>query len=348
MKNTLLFGILLLSTTLLHAQNNVVSAFGQPDTIFQETCENFPEMDFLYLPSGNDTSWVNYDADMYAPICRENGPTPGGWYIESDLGQTEYPNDAFTSCSFFKPDPTLSVVNANWLIMKNVHIPNEYCYLTWKSSSYSGPAFLDGYKVLVSSQSNIPEEGHFKDTLFSAAEMLYDKTLQFSSLDLSDYVFSPGYIHADSYTDENYFTEADTYYQGKLEPHMRSLAAYKDKDIFIAFLHDSDNDFLLQLDDIFVIDNIASALPPTPFGLTSFEITPSLASNSITLRWAFDTNTEVTIRVSDMAGRTLNQGAFNNNIQQQTIDINNWSSGTYMVSILTPTGGIATRRFVKI
>jgi hypothetical protein len=89
---------------------------------------------------------------------------------------------------------------------------------------------MDGYKILVSTTRNTPFTADFTDTLFVAAEMV-DFTVP-GSLNPNDYTFSFGYIHADRYTDSNYFfliTPNAGAYTGRLEPHNVPLAAYAGK-----------------------------------------------------------------------------------------------------------------------
>ncbi|MBK9335696.1 MAG: hypothetical protein IPM98_03540 [Lewinellaceae bacterium] len=146
--------------------------------------------------------WVNWDADNQPTLCGENQAVPGNWYWENDLGDLADPavNFAFTSCSFLADSEQ---ANENWLITPPVLITDSTAMLAWRSAPFEGPAYMDGYKVLVSTSGNEPFAGAFTDTLFVAAEMT--DILKSGSLKVEDHMFSSGYIHADGYTNPDYF-----------------------------------------------------------------------------------------------------------------------------------------------
>ncbi|MCS6928077.1 MAG: T9SS type A sorting domain-containing protein [Saprospiraceae bacterium] len=225
-----------------------------PDTLLVQRFEVDPTDTMLIFPLGNDLQWVNWDADRVPPQCAL-GMVPGAWYWESDLGDTTGLNSAFTSCSYLA-NP--NVPNENWLITPPIFITDSQAVLTWRSLSLEGPGYLDGYKVLISTTSNAPYEGAFTDTIFVAAEMV--RALVPGSLNPDDYIFSPGYVHANRYRDSAYFfLPNDTFpsNRGRMEPHAVSLSAYSRKRIYIAFLHDSRDDNTLQIDDIVVVQGIS-------------------------------------------------------------------------------------------
>lgn len=234
-----------------------------PDTLLVQRFEVDPTDTMLPFPLGDDLQWVNWDADRNPPLC-DGGKVSGSWYWESDLGDSTGMNNAFTSCSYLA-NPQLP--NENWLITPPIFITDTQAILTWRSLSFEGPGFLDGYKVLVSTTSNAPYEGAFTDTLFVAAEMI--AILVWGSLNPDDYLFSPGYIHAKRFTDTTYFIPANDaipYNRGRMEPHSASLSAYTGKRIYIAFLHDSQDDNTLQIDDIVVVqgDIVSTSQPMLP------------------------------------------------------------------------------------
>lgn len=226
-----------------------------PDTIILERFAFDPVQAMLPFPSGYDVNWVNYDMD--------GEPTflgfPSDWYWESEINRDSNTtnNYGLTSVSWLEDD---SKLNLNWLILPLLEVPDPDYALYWRSASFQGPAFLDGYKVWVSENSNIPESGDFSTLLFEAASMIASNDIcaGLTSLNLNCYTFSDGYIHADGFTKSEYF---ETRYNedfgvflhyGFLEPHEVSLAAFAGKEIYIAFLHDALKGNNLQLDDIIV------------------------------------------------------------------------------------------------
>ncbi len=274
--------------TILGAQPKATT--GQ-DTLFFQNFESAvdPGQQMRAFPSGHDEEWVNYDADGADGLCISgpDGP-PTGWFWESDLSTNE-PNDnyAFTSCSWLdRPVRTM-----NWLITPPIFIPDDEQTLFWRSLSLQGPAYHDGYKVLVSTGSNIPESEAFADTLFQQAEMIaYSNN---TSLNPADFLFSNGYIHAKTYTDTAFFfldTFVDNNQQfpflhGRLEPHSVSLEKYAGNWVFIAFLHDSRDDYMVQVDDITVLKRqLVSA--QTPDFIRQFELFPNPSSGEAWVYWS--------------------------------------------------------------
>ncbi len=338
-----LFAVLLLLTP----------AFAQterqaPDTLLQHTFEGIldPADTMLTEPTGDDQHWVNYDQDKLIGYCVSNGLTPKGWYWESDLGfndPTMANNDAFTSCSWLDSN---SPQSRNWLITSPVYIPDDTYWLCWRSLSYYGPDIMDGYQVLASTSTNLTAA--FTDTLFSAAQTTY--AYQSGSLFLTDYEFSEGYIHANGYTDTNYFfkdSEATgMFYHGKLEPHSKSLAAYAGQTVYLAFLHDSYNDYQLQIDDILVTNTFVSANNPSNF--LYFNILPNPVQDFAFLNWESPTPQEGNLSVVDQSGKIVFEKQFNTRTQGQFyLDLQGYSQGIYYCKLETATGQ-ATRLLVKI
>ncbi len=328
-------------------------AFGQterqaPDTLLVQTFEGDidPTDTMLTEPTGDDEQWVNHDQDNKKGLCVFNGLTPKGWYWESDLGfsnpsMTE--NNAFTSCSYLDSG---SPQNRNWLITSPVYIPDDTYWLCWRSLTYYGPDFMDGYHVLASTSTNLTAA--FTDTLFSAAQTV--ESFQTGSLDLSDYLFSNGYIHANGYTDTSYFFKDvepnGTFYHGKMEPHSESLAAYAGQTIYLAFLHDSYDDFQLQVDDILVTNTYVTANSPSKF--LYFNVLPNPVQDFAFLNWESATPQEGRLSVVDQSGKIVFEKQFNTRTAGQIhLDVQGFAQGTYYCKLETATGQ-ATRLLVKI
>lgn len=301
----------------------------------------------LNAPTGDDTQWVNFDQDHKTGSCvKSPGITPKDWYWESDLGFADPStanNNAFTSCSYLTNDEWQ---NRNWLITAPVFIPDSTYWLCWRSLSYYGPDFMDGYHVLASHTSNLL--GAFTDTLFSAAQTL--TRLQLGSLDVFDYTFSEGYIHANGYTDEEYFfvdSEPNgLFYHGKLEPHSVSLAQYAGQTVYIAFLHDSQDDYQLQIDDILISDLKTSTRTPSDF--LHFNIMPNPVSDFAFINWKTRKPQEGHLSVLDQSGRVVFEKTFNTRQEGQVyLDAQSFAPGVYYCRLETASGQ-ATKLLVKI
>lgn len=356
MKNLYLLLLLLGMCPVLPAQSDVFSI----DILLSEDFTKDPTGDMLSLPSGLDEKWVNYDQDGQVGECREDGLTPGAWFWEKDLGDTSQnaTNSAYTSCSFNRFFPLKS---RNWLILAPVFIPDTTYYLCWKSLSLFGPAFLDGYKVLASTDTNLPASGDFSHTLFRAAQMVDKKTNDPQQALDPDYIlFSPGYVHANTYADSAYFFldyerdssgEPDPDYpflHGKFEPHCVSLKEFSEQVIYIAFLHDSVDDYLLQIDDIVVSNSKTVSTADRPVNLNYFKVQPNPVQDNALLQWSFRDAQAGRLRVLDLAGRTVWEHPFEASGQTNArVDAQGFAKGLYF-AVLETAGGQSVRRFVKM
>jgi hypothetical protein len=166
--------------------------------------------------------------------------------------------------------------------------------------------------VLVSEASNVPDSGDFGDTLFTAAQMTGFLT-NGAPLALSAYTFSEGYIHANGFTDTSYYflevSGNDSLYRGRLEPHAVSLSAYSGKTIYIGFLHDSDDDVLLQLDDILVSNTVSSTQAPSS-NILSFRALGNPVREGLYLDWQLKNAEALQLHIADQSGRLLLSRSF--------------------------------------
>lgn len=330
------FTVLLLLFNTLNLAGQVL---GIPDTLLLQTFTVDPSDTMLVFPSGNDLKWVNWDADNGATDCGRTEKVPGNWFWDSDLGIPNDPdqNYVFTSCSWMVDT---NVRNENWLITPPVYIPDSATILSWRSLSLDGPGYVDGYKVLVSTTSNEPFTNAFTDTLFVAAEMVAYTVV--GSLNPEDYVYSPGYVHANWYTNTDYFflafPSAPTY-NGRLEPHTASLAEYAGRWIYIAFLHDSKNDNILQLDDIAVLNGETSSTVSPAFEQYFLKIKPNPVRETALVSWKVDSQDAGRVVLTDLLGKILVERQIENlGDGACTLNLQHLSPGLYTCVLQTSTG----------
>lgn len=253
--------LFLLSAFVLNSQN---------DTLLFENFELDPSLDMLTFPTGNDTVWVNFDEDNELtndPDAQQN------WY--SEYAQFDLPNgnknNVFISVSWLKDT---GAVNKNWLILPPIKLCDDKASIHWKSAPLEGPAFMDGYFLKISTSEN--DIDFFTTTLFGHAECIELPTS--ITTDPALFGFSPGYIHAKTFTDSQYFEYNGLSNLCKLEPHSYFLDGYANQTVYLAFLHQSKNDNRLDLDDILVLGNKCT----TEIDETSdFEIEPILYPNPV-------------------------------------------------------------------
>lgn len=320
-----------------------------PDTLLLHTFEGVLDpTDTMQLePTGDDLTWINYDQDNKIGLCVESpGITPKGWYWESDLGVAPpsiSENDAITSCSYLS-NPNFR--NRNWLITPPVFLPDDTYWLCWRSLTYYGPDLMDGYQVLLSGNTNLPAD--FTDTLFSVAAT--EESPLNGSLDLNDYVFSAGYIHANGYTDSTYFfidyENGFPFYHGTLEPHSVSLSAYAGQVVYLAFLHDSKNAYQLQLDDIIVTNQLVQTTSPDAF--IYFNVMPNPVREHAYLNWKSRSPQTGWLRIFDPHGKKIWEQNFSARAEGQFfLDARSMASGVYYCHLSTPAGQ-STRLLLKL
>lgn len=239
----------------------------------------------------------------------------------------------------------------NWLILPPVLIPDSFCFLEWKSLSFQGPAFLDGYQVLVSTSGNDVFDGVFKDTLFTAASMVSCPNLfDCGSTTVSAYSFTPGYIHANAFTNPDYYfyDPGIQNYRGKLEPHTAGLSKYAGKIIYIAFLHDSNNDNILQLDDILLVDQKTSGTGRSPGITTEFSVAPNPAVDKTVVQFSLKDPAPTLLQVRNATGQLMHTTKLSvqNALQRYELNVQTWPKGVYFVQLLNE-NGVASLKLVK-
>ena len=205
-------------------------------------------------------TWTNLDLDGNT----DANSRPMNWYNSFDV-QTTLPGDTNyvgTSSSWFNPFATAN----NVLIMTAV-APCANTVMKWKSAPFEGPTFMDGYKIKVSTTgTNIAD---FTTTIFTAAESVNGTATP-----------SAGTVHT-SYN--------GTSGNGILQEWSVNLGAYDNQTIYIGFFHDSDDDNLIMIDDIFVgtvnpFDlSIVSTVTEPYYSTPITQVTPRTFTSQLTL-----------------------------------------------------------------
>ena len=310
-----------------------ISATAQNDTLLYENFDVDNTANYALFNSGNDTGWVNFDLDALPA----NAGNPQNWFWQSGTFATVDSTDAsLWSMSWldnFLPG------NRNWLITPPIQIVDASASLSWHSAPYQTPLYLDGYTVLVSTSTNY--EPSFTDTLFQAAQYLSG-----AGNDWSAYVFSPGFVHGLDGTYIEFDTDSSRFL-GVLQPHSVSLAAYSGQTIYIAFLHDSDDDNLMAVDDILITGTIVGLEEsPEQYKMTIY---PNPAVDRIELSYLLSVTSPVVADIYDIKGAkvlSVNRGIQIAGAQKLDIDVKNLPAGTYNVA-LTIAGSRVNSVFVK-
>lgn len=204
-------------------------------------------------------TWLNLDLDGNTDA---NG-RPMNWYIMNDAERTS-PGDSnwcAVSSSWFTP---LGQAN-NWLITTAVN-PCPQTVLAWDEKPFEGPGFMDGYVILVSTTGTATND--FTDTIFVKAE----------DVGGGAGTPGPGVVHS-SYSGNN----------GLWEHRQQSLGMYDNQTIYIAIVHNSDDDNLTMFDNIFV--GVPTCAPTAGFTQSSNDLMASftdISSVNGTATWLWD------------------------------------------------------------
>lgn len=323
MKNLYLMIMLVLSVGVATAQN---------DTLLYENFDVDPTAGYALFNSGNDTVWVNFDSDGIPDF--NNRPPEWFW---SDIGFASV--DTLDGC-LYSSSWLLNYApgNRNYLITPPIYISDANAQLHWKSAPRQTPRYIDGYTVMVSTTDNM--ESSFTDTLFQAAQFLSG-----TGNDWANYTFSPGFVHG---LDGTYieFDGDSGAYLGEQRPFTESLAAYAGQTIYIAFLHDADDDNLISLDDILVTGTLTSLNEVK--NSIALSVYPNPANNKIELSYQLLKTAPVSVVVYDLSGKEVMKLATSIQIageQKLAIDISALPSGSYQVQLSA--GNTINTRFVK-
>jgi len=296
---------------------------------------------------GSDTIWVNFDEDG----IMDGTNRPQNWYQDFNAWSVKDSAQLGVMLSSSWLDGSVSG-NRNWLILPPIVLKsngNANAFLSWKSAPFQGPRYMDGYSVRISTSHNNPlaTPSPFVDMVFQAAQM---DTLG-SDTTLSSYGFSSGYIHANNFTDWNYYqyNTANNAHDGFLESHSINLSAYAGQTIYIAFVHDSDNDNLLALDDILVMGKAFAVNTNNVALKADVEVFPNPVTSNLTLSYNVRQDGDVNVSIMDVTGRLVRQlnaistasGEYNENI-----NVSNLATGTYQL-VISQNGKRMTKRFVK-
>lgn len=221
------------------------SVYGQTSVTTKALCIDtllFEDFQSEVIPA----TWINLNQDGATDA---NG-RPGDWYPFQDL-QTTTPGDTnyvAASSSWFTPAGTAN----NWMILEAVN-PCADTKLNWWSAPFEGPIYMDGYRVMLSTTgTNI---GDFTTTLFTAAEGIGSTATP-----------TAGTVHT-NYNGSN----------GVLQEWTIDLGAYDNQTIYIAFVHDSNDDNLIMIDNIFI-----GLMTPFDLAIVDTEQSPSYYSTPFT------------------------------------------------------------------
>lgn len=302
-----------------------LNATSQSDTLLFENFEA-EVIDYILAlpPNGDDTDWLNFDADGIPDGSGQN--RPGNWFLGTAFADADGDNTVLMSNSWTN-NTTQSV--ENYLITPPLQIVDANATLSWKSAPRQTPRFLDGYCVVAQIGSNI--ETGFTDTLAKFAEFISG-----DSFNYDDYEFSSGYVHG---SDFQFIEDSgdSARWIGVLRPESISLAQYAGQTIYIAFVHNSTDDNLISIDDILVTGTSPTNIKKVDRQV-GFDIFPNPAKQFANITLDLPVTTGVNIHVYSVDGkliRTIQQGYRIKGTHQLQIDVADLAPGIYNIVVQT-------------
>ena len=327
------------------------SASAQKDTLLFEGFETGVFEKMTTEPTGKDVEWVNWDKDGLTP----GEGTNKNWYLAPEIYQVQVTKPAILnqtahSLSYLQGEKPGSM---NILISPPITIVDDKSTLSWQSCPLQGPEFMDGYKVLITVTSNDVTKVK-PDTAFVAAEVTsYNSASITNPLDLKSWKFSKGRIHANSYTNNKYWdtTAVKTFYRGRLEPHTVSLSKYKGKKIYVHFYHDSNDDYIFELDNVLVRSNQPAVVGAKDALANNIRLVtyPNPTVNLLNVLYRLEKPSDVTIDVVDIQGKmvqNLFSGTQINGEMNHDFDVSELAAGVYLLQVKVGEK-VATQKFVK-
>lgn len=328
--------------------------FGQNDTLlFQDfNTELIEDEDIQIFPDApdSDDKWITWDEDMLPDA--NNRPQNWYWTLAFELPDSIPAEDSifvFASSSWLQ---NFDTSNTNWLVTPLITVGDDQATLHWKSAPFQGPRYMDGYSVKILTGSSAYFDADEINTVFRAAEMTAI-TGDGASVDLANFEFGPGYVHADGFTLTDYFIEPDTAdanpaHTGVLEPHSVSLAEYAGQSIYVAFHHDSADDNLISVDDILVLGNIVSSSTVEERDLR-FVTYPNPVSNYLNVLFRTQEAADISLELFSQSGQKVDEIAIADGYvgeYNEQFDLRRLPAGSYTV-VLTIDGQVFTKNVVR-
>ncbi|MBL7887973.1 MAG: T9SS type A sorting domain-containing protein [Bacteroidia bacterium] len=334
------------------------------DTILFEDFELTRFYDTLLINDGNpppantvDANWYSYDADGIPDASGSS--RPDGWFAiqpfstvdqyETVYGDVSNPdtNTCIGANSWNNNGEGAAGAQFNWLITPSVQL-GAHDTLFFKAAPRQTPRYLDGYKVKISTTDN--SDLSFGTTLFNAAECIsLGSDTTFSTFGFSGGTPTP-FVHGQdgTYID---FAGAVTNpaHRGQLRPFSIALDAYAGQKIFIAFLHDSHDDNLMELDDVMIRGDHSVGINENKLDL-GLNLFPNPATDNVQVNYELSAETTVTITVYDLTGKLVNTISKGNQAQGRHfafINTAEMAKGFYTVTVQTATGISTAKLIVK-
>jgi hypothetical protein len=350
MKKIYLLAVSFIALSAIESKAQTLDTLVYESFNFQSFYDNM--VDDVVPPPGTTTDplWYSYDQDQKAD--GSGAGFTGGWqalFPFSDVDTTDVDMDGVNDNTVLGANSWFSPfgVASNWLITPSFTIRNGDM-LYWKSAPRQTPRYMDGYKVKISTTTN--DDNAFTTTLFTAAEM----TSLGSDTTYSTYGFSSGFVHGQDGTYIDFVEDpnaATLAHRGQLRPFSVDLSPYAGQTVFIAFHHDSNDDYLISIDDFMIRRTVTGVSESTSVSNElSLNVFPNPAVETAQVNYNLPVSSNVTITVYDVTGKVVsvqnkgNQSAGRNFTVINTAEMAN---GFYTVTVQTDATRISSKLIIK-
>ncbi|NNC81987.1 MAG: T9SS type A sorting domain-containing protein [Flavobacteriales bacterium] len=261
--------------------------------------------------------------------------------------------------------------NRNYLITPELDIQAGMTVLHFDVGVRQTPRYADGMRVVVSPDADMTDlEANFSDTLWTQAQMVeevswvvdyypgidYTGCSAGGGFDIESFCWFPatfgdgtggtGYRHAEDHTVTAYLDSSDNVFVGLNEPHTLDLSMYAGQTIRIAFLHDSDDDNFITVDNI-VVEMPTSVAEFDFADLVSFY--PNPATERLNLNFSTLVQNSAIVNVYDANGREVLSEVFsgNNLYAFHTLDVRALEAGIYSIQVTIDNTTVVGDTFMK-
>lgn len=346
------------------------AANAQVDTLFWddlngETWDIDPNQgDILITERGNRIRFGSSGGtDPFLP-ANYNDDLAYSYDLDGSIDANERPAAWFRSYAFSTPDSAqydgvlasnswfeTPLKAANYIILPAMYATADMV-LSWYSAPFQTPLYLDGYKVVVSTGTNSPYD--FVDTVFKASE--YISFNGGDSATYSNYTFAPSsnsFVHGE---DGTYVSPGDNSVArliANLRPFSVNIGTFDGgkfvgQTIYIALVHDSDDDNLISIDNILVTGTKVDNTSNEEVSADVVGLFPNPATNDVNINIKLDNSTSSSIQIIDATGKVVASKNSNliNGYSQVNMDIATLSAGIYTVKV-TSAEKSYTRKLIK-
>jgi len=301
-------------------------SFSQIDTLLWQDFENPLFLDFEVSDSINAplNLWLNLDLDSAQDAINR----PNAWFPAFAFSSIDSGNRVMQSSSWLS-NP--SIRTENWLISPLI-LPaqGETILIEWKSAPRQAPQYLDGYRVMYSSTGRDPEDFYTIKQLSEHVGPASDSSGMGPVPTYSWFEFSlGGDIHGiDGQHIQLPANMDSTAYIGELwRPDVISFPAYTHDTLYLAIVHDSQDDNLLAIDDILVLGTSAVTLKENK--LDGIRIYPNPTTSFLILELELESMSEPIV-LFDALGRSFHV-PMTRSEKGIKLDLRKLTSGVYWI-----------------